>query len=53
VLLSGCTVTGDHFTIVEAFRFGQINKALARLASGKARYRIVLSNHNTAYQSEK
>ena len=30
--------------IVEVFRFDQVNEALARLASGNARYRIVLSN---------
>ncbi len=35
----------DIEPIVEIFRFDQINEALARLASGKAKYRIVLSNH--------
>ncbi len=30
--------------IVEVFRFDQVNEALAQLASGNARYRIVLSN---------
>ncbi|MEK7845300.1 MAG: NAD(P)-dependent alcohol dehydrogenase [Pseudomonadota bacterium] len=30
--------------VIEIFRFDQVNEALARLASGKAKYRIVLSN---------
>jgi uncharacterized zinc-type alcohol dehydrogenase-like protein len=30
--------------VVEVFRFDQVNDALAKLASGKAKYRIVLSN---------
>lgn len=30
--------------VIEIFRFDQANEALARLASGKAKYRIVLSN---------
>lgn len=30
--------------IVEIFRFDQVNEALARLASGHAKYRVVLSN---------
>ena len=30
--------------VIEVFRFDQVNEALARLASGQARYRIVLSN---------
>lgn len=30
--------------IVESFRMDQVNEALARLASGKAKYRIVLDN---------
>jgi len=30
--------------VVEIFRFDQVNEALARLASGQAKYRIVLSN---------
>ncbi|MBL8496349.1 NAD(P)-dependent alcohol dehydrogenase [Nitrosomonas sp. JL21] len=30
--------------IVEAYRFDQVNEALARLASGKVKYRIVISN---------
>lgn len=30
--------------IVERFRFDQVNEALAHLASGKAKYRIVLTN---------
>lgn len=34
----------DIKPIIETFRFDQVNEALARLASGKARYRIVLSN---------
>ncbi|MDO9312108.1 MAG: NAD(P)-dependent alcohol dehydrogenase, partial [Nitrosomonas sp.] len=37
-------VQHDIEPIVEVFRFDQINEALARLASGKAKYRIVLSN---------
>lgn len=34
----------DIKPIIETFRFDQVNEALAKLASGKARYRIVLSN---------
>lgn len=34
----------DIKPVIEVFRFDQVNEALARLASGKARYRIVLSN---------
>ena len=34
----------DIKPIIEVFRFDQVNEALTRLASGKARYRIVLSN---------
>ncbi|PXW89635.1 putative zinc-type alcohol dehydrogenase-like protein [Nitrosomonas sp. Nm84] len=30
--------------IIEVFRFDQVNEALTRLASGKTKYRIVLSN---------
>lgn len=30
--------------IIEIFRFDQVNEALARLASGQAKYRVVLSN---------
>jgi len=30
--------------VVEIFPFDKVNEALARLASGKAKYRIVLSN---------
>jgi uncharacterized zinc-type alcohol dehydrogenase-like protein len=30
--------------VVEIFRFDQVNEALARLASGNAKYRVVLSN---------
>lgn len=30
--------------VIEVFRFDQVNEALARLASGKVKYRVVLSN---------
>jgi len=30
--------------VIEVFRFDQVNEALDRLASGKAKYRVVLSN---------
>jgi uncharacterized zinc-type alcohol dehydrogenase-like protein len=30
--------------VVEIFRFDQVNEALARLASGNVKYRVVLSN---------
>ncbi|WP_297326083.1 NAD(P)-dependent alcohol dehydrogenase [Nitrosomonas sp.] len=30
--------------VIEVFRFDQVNEALTRLASGKAKYRVVLSN---------
>ena len=29
--------------VIETFKFDQVNEALARLRSGKARYRVVLS----------
>lgn len=37
-------VQHDIRPIVEHFRFDQVNEAVARLAAGKARYRIVLSH---------